>query len=53
VNGAAASLVQVWELSRRWYGDRLDRSFRPRSVAESQQMLADAGLTSSFWRLAP
>jgi hypothetical protein len=42
----------MWALSRRWYGDRLDRAFTPRSVAASQQLLDDVGLTSPFWQLA-
>jgi hypothetical protein len=43
----------MWALSQRWYGDRLARSFTPRSIAAAQQMLEDVGLTSSFWQLAP
>jgi hypothetical protein len=43
----------MWTLSQRWYGDRLNRTFTPRSTAAAQQLLEDAGLTSAFWQLAP
>jgi hypothetical protein len=35
----------------RWYGDRLDVDWRPRTVDASQAILADFGLTGEFWRL--
>ena len=38
-------------LAARWYGDRLDPDWRPRSVAESQRILDEVGLTGEFWRL--
>lgn len=43
----------MWPLTQRWYGDRLDADVRPRSPAEHQQLLGDAGLTGDFWRLDP
>jgi hypothetical protein len=39
------------EVARRWYGDRLDPDWRPRSVERSQRILDEAGLTGEFWRL--
>jgi hypothetical protein len=41
----------MWSLSQHWYGDRLDRSFMPRTLEATQQLLDDAGLTSDFWKL--
>jgi hypothetical protein len=41
----------MWDLTQRWYGDRLDDSYAPKPVEVLEQMLADAGLTSVFWRL--
>jgi hypothetical protein len=38
-------------LAARWYGDRLDPDWRPRSAAESQRILDEVGLTGEFWRL--
>jgi hypothetical protein len=44
-------LATLAELARRWYGDRLDRDWRPRTLAESQAILDSVGLTGEFWRL--
>ena len=41
----------MWTLTQGWYGDRLVEPFRPKRVDELQQLLADVGLTSDFWRL--
>lgn len=43
----------MWPLSLAWYGDRLDASYAPRSLAATQQLLTDVGLTAAFWQLAP
>jgi hypothetical protein len=49
--GECATLAQMWTLSQRWYGDRLDASFVPRSIDATQQLLDDVGLTVDFWQL--
>jgi hypothetical protein len=41
----------MWPLSQAWYGDRLSPDYRPRSIGQLRQILADAGLVSEFWRL--
>lgn len=41
----------MWTLSQRWYGDRLDESFTPRTIDATQRLLDDVGLTSDFWQL--
>ena len=38
-------------LARDWYGDRLDPAWRPRTVEESQAILAAHGLSGPFWLL--
>lgn len=43
----------MWRLSQRWYGDRLDEDYAPRSVGAAQQLLDDVGMTAAFWQLAP
>jgi hypothetical protein len=51
----SGELVDLWtlaELARRWYGDRLDPDWRPRTLAESRAILDGVGLTGEFWRLA-
>jgi hypothetical protein len=49
--GAAMPVATLAALARDWYGDRLDPGWRPRSLADSQAILARHGLTGSFWRL--
>ena len=50
--GAVLGAARLWELARRWYGDRLDPGWRPRSVDASQAIFTSLGLTGEFWRLA-
>ncbi len=50
--GATIPARQLADLARRWYGDRLDPAWRPRTPEASQQVLDAAGLTDAFWRLA-
>ena len=49
--GATLDLPTLRELAARWYGDRLDPGWRPRTPAQSQGILAGLGLTGDFWRL--
>jgi hypothetical protein len=42
----------MWELAQRWYGDRVDADWQPRTPAESQAILDAVGLTGPFWQLA-
>jgi hypothetical protein len=45
------SVAQLHELAKRWYGDRLDPNWRPRTVEQSQAILDAVGLTGPFWNL--
>ena len=49
--GALVELPRLWDLARRWYGDRLSPDWRPRTRDESQRILDEVGLTGEFWRL--
>jgi hypothetical protein len=49
--GELVDLGTLAELARRWYGDRLDPGWHPRTLAESQAILDSVGLTGEFWRL--
>ena len=49
--GEVVDLATLAELARRWYGNRLDPGWRPRTLAESQAILDSVGLTGEFWRL--
>jgi hypothetical protein len=42
----------MWELARRWYGDRLDPQWSPRTREELQAILDDVGLRGPLWSLS-
>lgn len=47
--GEIISLEQLWELSQKWYGNRLEHAFHGRSRAQAQDLFRAVGLTSEFW----
>ena len=49
--GETLTLEQTWELSRHWYGDRLNPDFRGRTAEEAQAIFRRLGLQASFWYL--
>ncbi|MDH4102181.1 MAG: alkylmercury lyase family protein [Thermoleophilia bacterium] len=49
--GATLSASKMNELSREWWGTRLDSDWRPRPPDESQAILERIGLTGEFWQL--
>ena len=49
--GAAVPVTQLAVVARRWYGDRLDPDWRPRTREQSQRILDEAGLRGEFWAL--
>ena len=49
--GAIMTIPQAWDLSRQWYGSRLDPDFRRPTVDEAHAIFAGVGLTGPFWRL--
>jgi hypothetical protein len=49
--GATLPVTTLCELAMRWWGDRLDPDWRPRTREENQAILDGLGLTGPFWRL--
>ena len=49
--GELVDIATLRELARRWYGDRLDPDWRPRTREQSQAILDAVGLRGDFWRL--
>lgn len=49
--GATVTIRALFELSREWYGDRLDPYRVKPGTEELQARLARAGLTGPFWAL--
>jgi hypothetical protein len=50
--GEVVPIDTLRALAARWYGDRLDPGWRPRSVEASQAILDEVGLTGPFWNLS-
>lgn len=47
--GEALNLMQLWELSKRWYHNRLSRSYHGRTLAEIEGIFSAMNFTSDFW----
>lgn len=50
-DGTIVALERMWLLAHRWYADRLDPQWRPRSREASQEILTSVGMTETFWDL--
>jgi hypothetical protein len=49
--GAVITLGQAWDLSQRWYGNRLAAGFRRPTRDEAMAIFDGVGLTGAFWEL--
>jgi hypothetical protein len=43
--------AQAWNLSQKWYGNRLAADFRRPTRDEAQAIFASVGLVGPFWEL--
>jgi hypothetical protein len=50
-SGEVVPVARLQRLAERWYGDRLDPNWRPRTREQSQAILDEVGLTGEFWQL--
>jgi hypothetical protein len=48
--GTVLSIPQLWELSQRWYQDRMSPEYRGRTIEQAQKIFGGLGLTSEFWQ---
>ncbi len=48
--GAVLSIPQLWELSQRWYANRMSSEYHGRTVEQAKEVFKEAGLTSHFWQ---
>ena len=51
--GAVLSLPQLWELSQRWYHNRMSPGYHGRTMEQSQEIFRECGLTTDFWQIKP
>ena len=49
--GAVLSIPQIWDLSQRWYRQRMSPEYHGRTPEQVQEIFKAAGLTSEFWLL--
>jgi len=49
-HGATLSVDQLWELSKRWYQDRLSVAYHGRNIEQIQEIFKQVGLIDPFWR---
>ena len=49
--GAVLSLPQLWDLSQRWYHNRLSPDYHGRTTEQVQEIFNEVGLTSEFWKV--
>jgi hypothetical protein len=47
--GQILTLEQVWQLSQRWYADRLSPDFAGRSAEQVEAIFQEVGLSGPFW----
>jgi hypothetical protein len=47
--GAVLSIAQLWELSQRWYHNRMSPDYHGRTVEQVQEIFKEVGLISEFW----
>jgi hypothetical protein len=50
-SGGIISLETGWRLALAWYHDRLEKSWRRKSVLEAQALFTSLDLASRFWQL--
>jgi len=48
-DGESITLPQLWDLSKRWYHNRLSPDYHGRTLADIENIFRSAGLTSPFW----
>ena len=48
--GAVLTIPQLWELSQRWYQDRMSPDYHGRTMEQVQEIFKEMGLTSAFWQ---
>jgi len=48
--GAVLSISQLWELSQRWYHNRMSPDYHGRTLEQVQEIFKEVGLTSEFWQ---
>ena len=48
--GATLTVAELWELSQRWYWNRMDVEYHGRSLEQVREIFEEVGLISDFWQ---
>jgi hypothetical protein len=48
--GAVLTIPKLWDLSQRWYHDRMSPDFHGRTAEQVREIFSEAGLTSEYWQ---
>jgi hypothetical protein len=48
--GESMTVSQLWQLSQRWYHNRMVVEYHGRSLEQVQEIFKEVGLVSKFWR---
>jgi D-tyrosyl-tRNA(Tyr) deacylase len=48
--GVVLSIAKLWDLSQRWYHNRMSVDYHGRTIEEVQEIFKEVGLTSEFWQ---
>lgn len=49
-SGETLTVSQLWQLSQRWYHNRIEAEYHGRSLEQVQDIFKEVGLVSDFWR---
>ena len=49
--GAVTSIPQLWDLSQRWYHNRMSVEYHGRTPQQVQEIFNQTGLISEFWKV--
>jgi hypothetical protein len=50
IRGATLTVSQLWQLSQRWYHDRMRGNYHGQSLQQAQEIFKKVGLVSEFRR---
>jgi hypothetical protein len=48
--GAVLSVPHIWELSQRWYHNRMSTDYHGRNMEQIQNLFREVGLNTEFWQ---
>ena len=49
--GYVFTISQLWDLSQRWYQNRMSPDFHGRTLEQVQEIFREFELTSGFWQI--